>query len=148
MRTPVSPKRSRLTVPVSSRGSGYWNQTSLNSISPFSVEPSRVVAPGRSVIAGTRSRYSKIRRNRASEVCTSSVTRISCSSGICRRACNVVNATSVPAVSDVPPLIIRPAARYRRAGVMAKDACTVAKNARPVMACSTCSRACSRLASR
>ena len=52
-----------------------------------------------------------MRRNSASDVCTSSVTRMSCSSGICRRACTVVNATSVPAVSDVPPLSISPAAR-------------------------------------
>ncbi len=40
-----------------------------------------------------------MRRNSASEVWTSSVTRISCSSGIWSRACSVVNATRVPAVA-------------------------------------------------
>ena len=82
------------------RGSGYWNQTSRNSISPRTALGSNTLASGRSWIAGTMSRYSNRRRKRASEVWTSMVTRMSCTSGIWRRDWSVVNAMIVPAVSN------------------------------------------------
>ena len=64
------------------------------------------IASGASLIAGTRSRYSKMRANSAAEVCTSRATRISPMSGMSSRACTVVNATIVPAViTSVPPVI-------------------------------------------
>ena len=51
------------------------------------------IASGASLIAGTRSRYSKMRAKSAPEVCRSSATRMSPISGISSRACTVVKAT-------------------------------------------------------
>ena len=56
-------------------------------------------ASGASVIAGVRSRYSKMRANSACEVCRSRATRRRPISGNINRACTVVNATTVPAVT-------------------------------------------------
>jgi hypothetical protein len=62
------------------------------------------IASGASTMAGVKSRYSKMRANRAREVCRSSATRISPTSGWSRRACTVVKATTAPAViAPVPP---------------------------------------------
>ena len=44
-----------------------------------------------------------MRRNSASEVCTSSATRMRETIGIMSRLCRVENATRVPADSTVPP---------------------------------------------
>ena len=53
-----------------------------------------------------------MRANRALEVCRSSATRMRPMSGNSRRACTVVNATIVPAVtSAVPPAISHPETR-------------------------------------
>ena len=70
------------------------------------------VATGDSVIAGSRSRYSKMRANSAFDVCRSSATRMRAISGNRRRACTVVNATITPAeMSALPPVMSRPATR-------------------------------------
>ena len=55
-----------------------------------------VRASARSTMSTGRSRYSKIRPNSASEVCTSRPTDSSCCIGNSRRVCSVVNATTVP----------------------------------------------------
>ncbi len=93
--------------------SGYANTTSRNSTRPTGPGAACTgIAPGASLIAGTRSRNSKIRAKIAAEVCTSSETRMSPMSGISRRACTVVKATIVPAVmTSLPPVIRYPATR-------------------------------------
>ena len=70
------------------------------------------IASGASRIAGTKSRYSKMRANSASEVWMSSATRMRPMSGMSSRACTVVNATIVPAVIvSVPPAMRNPETR-------------------------------------
>ena len=67
---------------------------------------STVVASGESLMAGTMSRYSKMRANSAEDVWMSSATRMRPSRGCSSRACTVVNATIVPAVmASVPPVM-------------------------------------------
>ena len=69
-------------------------------------------ASGASLMAGTRSRYSKMRANRAREVWRSKATRMSPMSGCSNRACTVVNSTTVPAViAPLPPPIRYPDTR-------------------------------------
>ena len=90
------------------------------------------------MMAGTRSRYSKIRWNRAKEVWTSSATRSRLITGKSSRVCSVVNATIVPALSSVPREIVIPATRYTMAGVTPKNVWTTAKNDWPVMVWRIC----------
>jgi hypothetical protein len=82
-----------------------------------------------------------MRPNSANDDCTSTDTCSSWLIGISSRLCSVVNATSVPAESALPPWPCRPATRYTSAGLTPKNACVTAKNERPTIAWRTCRRA-------
>ena len=79
MRTPESPKRSRFTVPDSARGSGYWNQTSRNSIAPWRSASSMRTSAFRAAIYGRLSAaFSKSSRSPDAQVEGTSLAEFSC----------------------------------------------------------------------
>ncbi|REH17958.1 hypothetical protein BCF44_14038 [Kutzneria buriramensis] len=94
-------------------------------------------------MSGTTSRYSNIRSNRATDDRSSTDTCKSWPIGKYRRVCSVVNATTVPAETSVPFASSRPAIRYTAAGVIDRNACTIAKKPWPII-CWRTSRSASR----
>ena len=96
---------SETSVSVGAPGS-YAKETSENRTSPRT--SGSATGDGLSTMSTGRSRYSKMRANSASELCTCTPVRSSAFSGLNREFCRVVNATSVPIETVEPPASARP----------------------------------------
>ena len=144
--SPSSP----VAAPTAAGSAGYRNDTPSNATAPRTSDGSSATASGASVISGSRSMYSKIRSNSASDPWISTWTLSSWPSGKKSRLWSVVKATMSPAVGALgsPLAAIVPAIQYTNAGMIEKIVPMIAKNHRPTIAWRIWSRASSKLSSR